>query len=77
MSTSAQLSLFAPRRDKPIALLTWQTLCGTVPAVWEWMECIRGFMPRDAEGYALIDSRLIEKPRLHNTHWGKRWDHFA
>ena len=77
MSTSQQLSLFAPRRDKPIALLTWRTLCGDAPAVWEWMEEVGGYMPRDAAGYALVDSRLIAAPRLHKTIWGPRWDHLG
>lgn len=77
MSTTNQLNLFKPARREPSALLEWKTLCDEAPAVWEWMECVGGFMPRDAEGYALIDSRLIANPRLHKTTWGPRWDHFG
>lgn len=67
---TTQLNLF----ERPVsALLTWRTLAGTEPATWEWMECVRGYMPRDDEGYALVDSRDINPPKLHNTHWGKRW----
>lgn len=76
MATSGQLPLFAPRRDKPIALLTWKTLCDHEPAYWEWMECVGGYMPRDAEGYALVDSRRINPPKLSNTIYGRRWDSF-
>lgn len=68
---TGQLELF---RRPVVALLAFKTLCGEEPAVWEWMECVRAFMPRDSEGYAMIDSRDLAEPKLHNTPWGRRWD---
>ena len=64
-----QLQLFKPRL---LTLLTWQSLCGTIPARWDFMDGI-GFMPRDDEGYALVDSRDVAKPTLHRSTWGMRW----
>jgi hypothetical protein len=74
-----QLALFS---RPTTGLLTWRNLCGIEPAYWEWMDmveypsgrCGGGYMPRDEEGYALIDSRDLNPPRLHSTPWGKRWD---
>jgi hypothetical protein len=53
-------------------LLTWQTVCGDVPDEWDWMETFQAFMPR-LEGYAMVDSRDLNPPRLHRTTWGLRW----
>lgn len=65
-----QLQLFQPR---PVALLEWRNLCNEAPAIWEWMEEVGAYMPRSEGGYAMIDSRDLNPPRLHHTPWGVRW----
>ena len=68
-----QLELF-PASLRPVrALLTWQTRCCDIPDEWDWMEQFQAFMPR-LEGYALVDSRDLNPPRLYNSgHCGLRW----